>query len=334
MRPIDMNLRLKFNFYLIPSLLIILGVFAFLGDRLLKENARLQVIDKANILMESASAVRNYTVKEVKPLLAVQQRRQFLPQTVPTYAAKVTLDKLSTRFPQFSYKDAVLNPTNPSNRPIDWEADIINVFKNGLIDSDTLIGSRDTDLGPFLYMAKPIVIKNEACLACHNTPAEAPKTLIDAYGGQNGFGWKLNEVQGAQIVTVPTSIPIERAQKIWWQMITGLAIGFLLLIILFNVIFSFLIVRPLRQVSLQTEKISLGQTSDDEFIQPKGKDEIATLSRAIIRLNRSVKGAMQLLDQSWSQSQPPASTPAPDQGPKTQIDPSPHTHNGTKYDNE
>jgi hypothetical protein len=37
---------------------------------------------------------------------------------------------LRTKFPDYTYKEAALNPTNPNDRASDWEADIINEFRN------------------------------------------------------------------------------------------------------------------------------------------------------------------------------------------------------------
>jgi hypothetical protein len=48
------------------------------------------------------------------------------------------------------------------------------------------------------------------CLACHDTPDTAPRTLVERYGNANGFGWKLNDILTAQIV----SAPMEREGKL------------------------------------------------------------------------------------------------------------------------
>jgi hypothetical protein len=61
----------------------------------------------------------------------------------------------------------------------------------------------------------PIRISNEACLACHSVPDAAPKMLIDTYGTDNGFGWKLNEVIAAQVVSVPMSVAQTRADALF-----------------------------------------------------------------------------------------------------------------------
>ena len=49
-----MGLRMKFNWVLLLAFLIGLALTAYLSDRILKNNAREEVIQNARIMMESA----------------------------------------------------------------------------------------------------------------------------------------------------------------------------------------------------------------------------------------------------------------------------------------
>ena len=69
-------------------------------------------------------------------------------------------------------------------------------------------GERDTPVGRMLYLARPIQIKDAACLACHSVPSAAPASMVKLYGEANGFGWKHQEIVGAQVVSVPMTLPI------------------------------------------------------------------------------------------------------------------------------
>ena len=53
----------------------------------------------------------------------------FLPQSVPAYSANEYFKQLRKKFPDYSYREATLNPTNPVNRATDWEADIVRYFR-------------------------------------------------------------------------------------------------------------------------------------------------------------------------------------------------------------
>jgi protein-histidine pros-kinase len=290
-----MGLRLKFNLVLSVATLIGLVAAGYLGDRILQDNARQEVLEKARIMMESAVAVRHYTVNEIKPLLAVQQRRQFLPQTVPAYAAHTYVRTLQTNYPDYSYKEATLNPTNPVNRATEWEADIVSFFRNSAAQKE-IVGERETATGRSLYLGHPIEIENAACLSCHGKPSEAPETLINTYGDSNGFGWKLNEVVGAQIVSVPMSVPLKRAQETFYVFMGSLAAVFLLLAVILNLMLHFIVIKPLKIVSAKADEVSLGNLNVEE-LQIQGNDEVASLGRSFNRMHRSLTNALKMLDE-------------------------------------
>ena len=153
---------------LILVLLASFGITGFSSYTILQKNARQEILDRASIMMEAALAMRKYTIGEVRPLLSVQIKRQFLPQTVPAYGATTTFNMLRDTHPEYTYKEATLNPTNPRDRAVEWENDIIRQFINNESLSE-LIGQRETPNGPSLYFARPIQIKQEACLGCHST---------------------------------------------------------------------------------------------------------------------------------------------------------------------
>ncbi|MBU6950278.1 MULTISPECIES: Tll0287-like domain-containing protein [unclassified Hahella] len=290
-----MTLRLKFNLVLGLASCAGIALAAFLVYELLQKNAREEVLDSARIMMQSAFAVRGYTVDEVRPLLALQQKRQFLPQTVPAYAAHRYIGKLQKEYPEYSYREATLNPTNPADRASDWEADIINHFRNN-DGAPELVGTRETPTGPSLYMSRPIKITDPKCLACHSTPSAAPQTMIDMYGSSNGFGWKQDEVVGAQIVSVPMSLPLQRADETF-KLFIGLLVGvFLVIAVLLNVMLDFVVIRPVKKLSDKANEVSLGALEAEEM-PVKGNDEISSLTQSFNRMHRSLANAVRLLDE-------------------------------------
>ncbi|NJM11026.1 MAG: DUF3365 domain-containing protein [Synechococcaceae cyanobacterium SM1_2_3] len=288
-----MGLRMKFNLVLLLAFLIGLALTAYLSDRILKNNAREEVIQNARIMMESALGARAYTAKQIQPLLTLQMKRQFLPQTVAAYAATQSFAALRTSFPDFTYKEAALNPTNPNDRASDWEADIIHEFRNNA-ERKELIVERDTPTGRMLNLARPLGIYSENCLVCHSTPENAPKTMTDIYGVNNGFGWKLNEIIGAQVVTVPMSVPLARAEQTFMTFMILLGGVFLLLLVLLNILLHFVVIRPVVKMAAIANDVSMGKPDVPEYVR-KGSDEIASLSQSFSRMRLSLESAMQML---------------------------------------
>jgi protein-histidine pros-kinase len=289
-----MGLRLKFNLVLLAVFVFGLAVTAYVSWDLLKRNARDEIVRNADLMMEAALAIRAYTVDQVRPQLDLQLMRVFLPQSVPAYAATETLTQIKKKYADYNYKEATLNPTNPRNRAADWEADVVQEFKNrsGLTE---MIGERETPSGRSLYIARPIKITNPGCLPCHSTPEAAPPTMLKAYGPANGFGWKLNDIIGAQVVSVPMALPFRNAQRAFYAFMGSLAVVFGVVFFVLNVMLSRMIIKPISQMSLAADEISTGNFEIKEFGE-KGADEIAVLGRAFNRMRRSLQKALQMIE--------------------------------------
>lgn len=289
-----MGLRLKFNLILFLVFLVGFGVTGWVSHGLLQRNARDEIVRNAGLMMEAALAIRGYTVTQIRPHLEMQLMRVFLPQSVPAYAATETINELRKTHPDYSYKEATLNPTNPRNRATDWEADLIQTFRNDAAQKE-LMGERDTPTGRSLYIARPIQIKNPACLACHSVPSAAPKSMLKLYGEANGFGWKHNEIVGAQVVSVPMSLPIHNAERAFRTFMSLLAAVFAAVFLVLNVMLSWMIVRPIHHMSKAADRVSTGDFQIEEFSE-RGKDEIAVLGASFNRMRRSLQKAMQMIE--------------------------------------
>lgn len=288
-----MGLRTKFNLVLLFVFAIGLGVSGYVSYNLLQQNAREEVVRNAGVIMEAALSMREYTTKHVSPHLDYQPDT-FLPQTVPAFAATEMMNELRKKYSDYSYKEAVLNPTNPRDRAVDWEADVINAFRNDAKRKE-LSGIREAANTRSLYLAWPITIKEDGCLSCHNTPEKAQPAMLAKYGPNNGYGWKMNETVGAQIVSVPMSLPIENANRAFVTFMASLSGVFVVLFIVLNLMLSYLIVRPITDMSEAANEISTGNMDIPEFTD-SGKDEMALLAKSFNRMRRSLQKAIALID--------------------------------------
>ena len=288
-----MGLRFKLNLILIIVFAVGLGASAYLSYDLLQENARDEVIRNADIMIQAAHAIRSYTVTEVRPKLASQLAHTFLPQTVPAFAATETLKQLPSEYHDFMYKEATLNPTNPRDRASDWQVDLIQAFKQNP-ETKALSGVRHTPLGDALYIANPIRITDRACLTCHSDPSKAPGSMIKIYGRDNGFGWKLGEVVGAQIVSVPTAVAARKADHVFLTFVASLCSVFVVLCIVLNITLSRMILRPITRMARAADEVSVGNFEIEEFGAGR-KDEIGRLGVSFNRMRRSLKQAMGMI---------------------------------------
>lgn len=288
-----MGLRAKFNLVMLAAMLAGLGLASALSYAMVRSNARSQVLNEAAIMNGQAAAIGRYTVSEIAPLLVSQFNRRFLPQSVPAWAAQTNFRTLQQGFPDYSFRAVVVNPTNPADLPEDWQHDIIQALQREPSRKE-IVTERDTPAGPILSVSRPVIITDGACLQCHSVPAAAPATMVDLYGPDRGFGWKLNEVIGAQIVSVPMRVAFERADQTFLTVMAGLGTVFLMMIVLLNVLLHYVIIRPVRRISAGANEVSMGNMDAPEVLV-HGRDEIASLAESFNRMRRSLANTLRML---------------------------------------
>jgi methyl-accepting chemotaxis protein len=289
-----MKLLAKFNLIL----LVLFGAGTLLISQLsynfLIQNARREVMQEAELMLASARSVRDYTAEDLKPLLEQnpQHKMRFLPETIPAFGATSTFNRLKQNYPDYTYREVSVNPTNPEDRATDWEADILAYMRDHS-DRKPLIGDRETPTGPALYLASAITA-DPPCMECHSRPAVAPPAMIATYGPDHGFGWKAGSVVAAQIVSVPMSVPVGIAKRAFHLLIIYLAIALFATIAALDAGVYFIVIRPLRLVSNAADLASMGEAAPAP-LPVRGKDEIATMTASFNRMQVSLAKALKLL---------------------------------------
>lgn len=152
-----MKLLAKLNLVLVFVFSLGMFLIAHYSYKFLMGDARQQVLQQAQLMAASASATKDYTDQEVSPILekTPQHNADFLPQTIPFYAANVTFKRMRSSYPDYVLREAALNPTNLDDRAADWEADLIRFFRDNPSERQH-VGERSTPVGLVLYAATPI----------------------------------------------------------------------------------------------------------------------------------------------------------------------------------
>ena len=288
-----MRLLTKFNLILLVlfgtgGLVISQVIYTFLIN-----NAHREVLEQAELMMASARSVRDYTASDLGPLLEQnpQHKKRFLPETIPFFAAISTFNRLRQEYPNYTFRETSLNPTNPAHRASDWEADIIGDLRDHP-EKNRITGDRETPMGPSMYVATPIAA-DPPCLECHSRPAVAPPAMI-AYGSNNGFGWKPGAIVAAEIVSVPTSVPVQKANEAFHLLLTYLVVTLTATIVVLDAGVYFIVIRPLRLVSNAADRVSKGEMNPAP-LPVKGSDEIAIMTASFNRMQLSLAKAFKML---------------------------------------
>lgn len=290
-----MKLRAKINLTLCGVFAVGMVIAAGGSYKVLSDDAIADSVRDARVMIESASAIRSYTAESVSPLLQPLMKVQFLPHSIPSFAAQSNFKIVQAKLPEYSYREPTLNPTNVNDRAQGWEADIINAFRSDP-KSTELISVRDTPLGQFLTLARPLKVGSEACMTCHDTAERAPATMVALYGTQNGFGWKVGDIVAAQVVSIPLSVPMARAYRTLGLVMAALAGTFFVILLLVDFLLRKLVVKPVVAISDMASAVSMGDLDAPEYTRDT-KDEIGSLAASFNRMRRSLQNAMKMLEE-------------------------------------
>ncbi|PLZ07271.1 c-type heme family protein [Fischerella thermalis] len=290
----NLKLRQKFTILLVLILVFGLSLSGLSLSSLLRQNAKQEIATNALSLIETMSSLREYTVTQVTPELVDKLETKFLPQTVSAYSAREVFEILRKKpeYKDFFYKEAALNPTNLRDKADSFEADIIKRFTDEK-DLKELSGFRSLPSGDLFYIARPLKLIQPACLQCHSTPDVAPKTMIERYGAENGFGWQLNSIIATQIISLPATKVIEKAHKSSFLIILIVSAVFISVVLLVNIFLERQVIGPLKRLTRVAEEVSTGHM-DVEFKQTTN-DEIGNLAKAFKRMKCSLEMAIKRL---------------------------------------
>ena len=276
-----LRLGTKFNAVLLLIFVIGIGIGGFALSVAMQNRAEEEVASKAEMLMQTMNSVRNYTSDQIKPLLAqkLATESQFIPETVPAYSAREVFENFrqNSEYGNFLYKEATLNPTNPRDKADAFEVALVKEFRaNPNLSEKTGYYNRDGE--PLFYIARPLAIKSISCLQCHGKVADAPASMINTYGSQNGFGWQLQEIVAAQTIYVPASQVLAKGKQYWLLALFIFMAIFTAAIATINVLLERSVIKPLKLLTKLTQgwkHRDIFDTTEEQVKSP----EIALLSR-------------------------------------------------------
>jgi nitrogen-specific signal transduction histidine kinase/HAMP domain-containing protein len=104
-------------------------------------------------------------------------------------------------FPEFNYKRVAMDPRAPLNQADVFECQILTRFQqdSSLKEWQGLV-TRNNER--FFVRMMPIRM-DAGCLRCHGANSDAPAKLIDIYGPIRGFGRKIGDIAGMDVLYFP-----------------------------------------------------------------------------------------------------------------------------------
>lgn len=298
-------MRLETRFTWIIALCFCFGVSVagYVSYRLESRQGFEEIKLKADMLLESGVAVGAYTAQDVAPTLSALQGAEFHAAQVPSYAAQNVMRRFAEKFPDYTYRESSLNPTNLADRANDWEVGLLRAFTADPKRKDAF-GETGHGADSRFYLARPIRVESAACMQCHSTPSAAPAAMLAKYGPVNGFGWKLGDVVGLQLVEVPTAPTSVKTFNSVLVTVGSLACIFVLSAVVFLLLLRRYVTRPLDFLTRAAHESSVdshaphgdalslaGVGSGEASLSALG-GQFKTLHQAIVRLRTSVDHAL------------------------------------------
>jgi len=291
-----MKIDVRFAVILGLSLLGGLAIAAYVSFSLAARQARDDLALSASLLLETAQAVRGYTSEEIAPLMPdLAESSDFHPQSVPSYGAQSTIRRLDKAFPEYSYREASMNPTNPGDRATDQEAGLLLAFRDRP-ELKELSGEVGDGKEVHFYLARPIRVDAPACLDCHGSADHAPKALLARYGSNGGFGYRLGDVIGIQRVLVSVKPWRDKAIAQVWLTLVSVGCIAVLSLATFMLLLRKYFIRPLNRITRFAEATSLGEAPDPHVAGGSLGGQFSDLREAIERLKTSVERAAAMLE--------------------------------------
>lgn len=309
-------MRLETRFAGIIASCFVFGICTagYISYRLEARQAREEVKQKADMVLETAMAVRAYTSEEVAVALqAMDDKGSFHAAQVPSFAAQGAMRRLAKKLPEYQYRESSLNPTNLNDRATDWEVGLLRAFQADPLRTE-LSGELGAGQDRQYYVARPIRLGSPACLYCHSTPEAAPRAMVARYGTANGFGWRMGDVVGLQLVRVSTAPAEAKAFNSVVVTIGSITSVFVLAAAVMLLLLRRHVTSPLEALTRVALATSLDKPLDkaqEDLPLPTGHGQFEELQRAIQRLKASMDHALRLIERRSTSTPGPAAGSAP-----------------------
>lgn len=297
---------IRTRFTLILSIIFIVAIVAAWAvfSQVLQQRAEAQITEQAIVLMSMLNSVRSYTNEEVNPLLQddLKTQHDFIPASVPAFSARNVFERFRSNsdYQHFMYKEAAPNPTNMENLADPMEMQMVDTFRSNPSLTE-LTGFTTLDGQEVFYNSRPMRIASENCLTCHGDPKDAPASLINTYGSEHGFGWKLGDVIAAQTLYLPASDVFAEAQNAMRVVMGIIVVLFALVVLVTNLLLRRVVVRPVVQIAHLAELIQ-ADTLTPESPQlatvsglAKRSDELGSTAQVLKRMAEEIYAREQKL---------------------------------------
>lgn len=292
-----LNIRLKFiSGFVFFTVLFGIGlsvIMYFHFNSIMKS----EISQRSRMLLAQSSAVQDYVKTVLRPEMfnILPSDRFVLKAMSSSYISREIMTRLNiTDNITYHYRRVARNARNRTSAPDAFEKGLIEQFNANralfIWEDDTLVNNEEYHL-----VARPIEF-GESCMACHGTPSDAPKELIDIYGNQAGFNYKVGEVGGVVIAGFPVAMIKNPVKEVTLQYLSLYLLGILFFAILISLFFDRLVMKNLHHLTRIFKTRFSGSREQSIIEKMERKDEIEGLIEGVEELASCLSDARYKLE--------------------------------------
>lgn len=235
---------------------------------------------QASLAMEFDLALRQYAREVIRPEVEKRVAKDdFILEVMSTsYIARQVFERLQRKFPDCVVKFSSDNPRNPKNLAGPKELELLAHFRRSPKEQDWT-GTLEMEGDTYFARVHPMLVE-ESCLRCHGRPEDSPKALLTRYGTSGGFGRKVGDVAGMDVIAIPMS-KIE-ADLRTHALLNVLGTAFCLVVLFGAILLAFrmLVGRRLASITSHFREAAAQPGQVLTFDPPGGDDEIGILAKS------------------------------------------------------
>lgn len=252
---------------------------------------------QAEIALVFDLAIREYIKESVRP--EMEKRigpEDFVLEAMSTsYAARQIVTKVQERFPDYLLRFPSENPRNLVNRANTQEQALLTFFSENP-DVDEWSGRLKID-GVDYFARTSAMRLEEVCLRCHGDPDNAPRALLDRYGATGGFGYKVGDLAGMDMVAIPMErVHAELASQAKGNLLV-MSVWLAALVASILGAFGWIVTRRLAAITRHFQKAACQETMALQPAPETGRDEITVLARGFNRLSDRLRRLQESLEE-------------------------------------
>ena len=270
-----MKLQLKIWLGATAVIAGIMAIDVVMGYRHIQREVRQQVDQDARIVRAMLMATRRV------------YHQQFMASGLPVADNTVgflpahALSKISAQFPEWldtglRFNNVSDRPRNQANQADDKELEAMKWFRENPKAPERISEYKDAQNKAFYHFTAPIWIE-PYCLNCHGKREDAPASIRDKYEGS--YGYQLGDLRGVMSIKLPLSELESRALNRFYQRFGTRTAGYVMLLVLLNLLMYRLVIRPIKHLDSVTKRLGEGDLAARAACA--GNDEIARLAGSI-----------------------------------------------------